>query len=328
MLTVTKQAATEAEAEAILDASYLVQKPFGVPVMFVDPVDYPTQKFLGIPLPRLLQKRGIEKKLAKTILQCDPSPTISSDLIEDRGYISEAREKISGSILRTIKDYHYYDDRYLALAFPIAAPRISVAFYSRVTDVLSEELPRALNMSRDRFPSLPGTNAHHHFIALWHEIAHSVSGANEAGADLTSAFVYRHAFRDTSVLKFQGDLRATHLVMQHTNPVSRESYGWSCVEAFDSVAAMKTPPTWDEVYQVGSTSFDAVNNTRDVVIEQVGSTLKKQCWEAFRTRDLEKLSGAAESMAENGTFQSDDAKMIARRFALATRRLSQGITAY
>lgn len=328
MLTVTKQAATEAEAEAILDASYLVQKPFGVPVMFVDPADYPSQKFLGIPLPRILQKRSIEKKLAETILQCPPSLAASSHLVEDRGYIHEAREKISGSIMRTIKAHHFYDDRYLALALPIVAPRISVVFYARVTDVLAEELPHALNMDRERFPSLPGTNAQHHFIALWHEIAHSVSGTNEAGADLTSAMAYRHAFDDISVLKFQGDLRATHLVMQHTNPVSREAYGWSCVEAFDSVAALKTPPTWDEVYRVGSTSYDAVNNTRADTIALVGSTLKKQCWDAFRTRDLNTLSNAAETMADDGTFESDDAKMMARRFTLATRRLSQGITAY
>ena len=328
MLTVTKQAANEAEAKAILDASYLVRKPFGVPVIFVDPADYPVRTFCGFPLPRLGQKRRIEQKLAAAIAECDPAMPEPRKIIEDRGYFTLPRKKISDQILRTIKEHHLYGDSRLALAFPLTAPRISIVFHARIKDPLAEEIPEALGMERDRLPDLPGTDSQHHFISLWHEIAHSMSGDNEAGADLVSALAYRHAFADNSVLKFQGDLRAAHLILNHTNPVSTKTYGWSCVDAFDSVAALERPPTWDEVYQTGATSYNAVNNTRAETIEHVGQTLKKDFLKAFRSRNLMPLSDAAETMAGNGTFETEDAKMIAQRFALATRRLAQGITAY
>ena len=329
MLQIDKQAVTEKDAEALLDASYLVRKPFGVPVMFVDPRDYPPKRFLGLPLPRLSMKRNIEKQLRDIILQCDePAQNTKPVTIEDRGYFHEPRETLGKRIMRTVRDYHYYGDEHMGLAFPLASPRLSIVFQARIANGAEAEAELALSIPQNRLPPLPGFTAQHHFLSLWHEIAHSVSGSNEAGADLTGAMVYRHAFADSSVLVYQGDLRAANMIFQHHRPKVLETYGWSCVEAFDAVAARKTAPDRDEVIAAGYQSYSVPSLPRAGAIQTVGAALKKEFARAFLDRDLKMLSQAAADLAGNGTFETVEEDMIARRFSLATRRLAVGKAAY
>lgn len=333
MLQIHKQAITEQDAEAILDASYLVRKPFGVPVMFVDPQDYKPKKFFGIPLPRLMSKHRIATQLQNTVMQCDPpSPSLSMGrlrrMIEDRGYSEDTGQLVQDEIMNALTDYRRDHNPYMASAYALAEPRMAIVFHARIPNVAEAEAADTLHLDPQNLPPLPGHNAEHHFITLWHEIAHSIAGFNEAGADYTSAMMYRHAFANPRLLNYQGDLRAANMVFIHQSRPALEDYGWSCVEAFDRVAAMKARPSREDVYQAGCQSYDYPTRPRVEAIQAVGKKLSAQFTQAYCNRDLAALAEGAAGLAVSGTLLTSDEIAIARRFAVAVRRLSIGRDAY
>lgn len=328
MLQVSKKAATEAEAEAILDASFQVQKPFSVPVLLIDAADYVPKKILGLSFFGLSFKKQIREKLEAVIQQC-PEPTAADHaLVHERGFFSNSVAQIQDSIIRTIKDHWRYGDDYLALAMPNAAPRLSVALQLRAKDVVRTEMSYALRFEPDKSITYPGFDAQHNFLSLWHEITHSVAGDNEAGADYVSALACRYAFEDCTFLKVQSDMRAINAVMEYQTPAIIETYGWPCVDALEAAIAQKEPPTWDEVRKAGESAHLVPRRLRLESVVQVGQTLREKATKAFNTRNFGALAEATENLLHGRAFKNDEQTMIAERFALAARRLSIGTPAY
>lgn len=315
MLKIIKQAHTAAEAQAALDASYQVENPFGVPVLLVDPVNYPPVKVCGIPLPLLA--RHAHKKVAAFIDRLTPSHDLPGKVTE-----------IAELIISNLRAHRHNRETLLAESYRFKAPELAVIFHACTKNAVREQMQYALMVDARTLPEFPGTDAEYNFLSLWHEIAHSVAGPNEAGADLTSAMAFRHAFTDTAPLKLSGDLRAAHAVVNYRFPKVLESYGWSCVDAFDSVAAMKEPPSWEQVYQVGSTSHIVDNRSRADAITYLGKTLREVAIESLHNRNLGKLADMTDTLLQHDQFPDQESALVASRFALAARRLSIGRAAY
>jgi hypothetical protein len=327
MLQVTKKAATEAEAEAILTASHQVQKPFSVPVLFIDPADFPVKKVMGIPLFRPV-KTPVKEKLAAILAQCDePQPT-DKNLTWERSFFLRTAAQLEKDVIGELNHHWDNDETYMASAMPNASPHLSVVFHTNLEDAARTNAAYALRIDKDKIPDYPGFDAQHNFQSLWHEIAHSVAGDNEAGADFTSAMACRYAFEDCTFLKVEADIRAANAVFLAHIPKILEMYGWPCVDALDSVIAMEKSPDWDDVRKAGEASHLVPRRSQMYAVTNVGKTLRETATEAFNTRDLAALSKAAEQLLQNGAFEKPDDRAIAERFALATRRLSIGTPAY
>lgn len=327
MLTVTRQAATEAECEAILSASYQVENPFSVPVLIIDPADHAPKRFLGLPFFRPSLKQAIGEKLARLLPGCDtPGPEILEDL-KSRGYDTRSPAQVENAIVTVIKGHFAYNDSCMALALPALSPRFSVALCKRIKDAARLSLKDALK-TRTALPAYPGFDAQHNFISLWHEIAHSVAGDNEAGAELTAALTCRYAFEDCAFLHVQADLRAASAVFYFDDSKALKSYGWPCVEAVEAAIALEAPPSGEDVRKTGEASYLVPRVDRTDSIIHVAEGLMDAAGLAFAYRDMGKLAGAADRLLREGAFKSAEQEMIAARFALAARRISAGAPAY
>lgn len=327
MLTVTKQAATEAECEAILTASYQVDKPFSVPVLILDPLDFAPKKFLGLTYFGFALKRTVKKKLEKLLHGCEiPAPDQVDDM-KARGYDIFSPERIKKATIANIKAHFIFKEKYMALALPVLSPRFSIALHSRIKDAARVETEDALMITRP-LTQYPGFDAQHNFNSLWHEIAHSVAGDNEAGADLTAALACRYAFRDCTFLHVQADLRAAHIVLASGNRKALENYGWACVEATETPLVLDRPVSAEDVRKAGESSYRVPRVDRTDSIIRVAQSLRHAARLAFEKRDLRTLADTADRLLQNETFADAEQRMIASRFALAARRIEEGTPAY
>lgn len=334
MLHVSKQAATEAEANAILDASRHVQNPFGVPILLIEPRNYARKTLLGMPLPRLGLRKRIRTALNAVLAQCAaplPAPKAAPGTVlvyEDRGYFGKSPQQIEDSIVRNIRDFETQGGRHFAYALPNEFPRISVTLFHAPANAINVVMRAAMQADQTLYTDYPGYDAQHSFMSLWHEHAHSVSGNNEAGAEKVAALMCRYAFEDCSFLATQADMRAVHAVLHYNNTNILRSYGWPCVEVVDDALALETPPTWDDIRAIAETSYDVPRKARSEDILEVGKAFMKKSSLPFLYRDMKGMADTAETCLTEGAFSAPDQIMIAKRFALAARRLTIGTPAY
>ncbi|MBI2234027.1 MAG: hypothetical protein HYU57_03340 [Micavibrio aeruginosavorus] len=327
MLTVTRQAATEAECEAILTASYQVDRPFSSPVLILDPLDFAPKRFLGLTYFGSALKKTVKKKLASLLPGCEIPRSDQVDDMKARGYDIFSPEQIEKAIIANIKAHFIFNEKNMALALPVLSPRFSVALHSRIKDSARVETEGALMITRP-LTQYPGFDAQHNFNSLWHEIAHSVAGDNEAGADLTAALACRYVFKDCTFLHLQADLRAAHVVLACGTRKVLEDYGWACVEATETPLALNRPVSAEDVRKVGESSYRVPRVDRTDSIIRVAQSLHRAAGLAFEYRDLRKLADTAEGLLQNGAFADAEQRMIASRFALAARRIEEGAPAY
>ena len=331
MLQVTKRAASEAEARAILDASYQVQSPFGVPILLVDPADYARKSFMGIPLPRLGLKNRVHKELEQVLAQCTAPVANESGkvkLIDDRGYFTYSPEQLKNKIVWAIKDSEIDKVEPVAFAMPNDAPRVSVTIHREATDIANQTMHIVLGANRGKTLDYPGYDAQYSFMSLWHEHAHSVSGTNEAGAEKIAALMCRYAFEDCTFMAVQADMRAVHAILRYKDEHMQNTYGWPCAEVLDEALALETPPTWDEIRKLGETSYDTPHAARFETIKKIGHTFNMKTGIPFLFRDLKGMADVAEECLKEDTLTTPEERSIAERFALAARRLSIGKAAY
>ena len=334
MLHVSKQAATEAEAKAILDASRHVQNPFGVPILLIEPKNYARKTFLGMPLPRLGLRKHIRTALNAVLAQCaapSPAPRTAPGTVlayEDRGYFSKSPQQIENIIMQGIQTFETQDTDHFAYALPNQSPRISVTFFDAPANAIKVIMQAAMQADQTICTDYPGYDAQHSFMSLWHEHAHSVSGSNEAGAEKVAALMCRYAFEDCSFLATQADMRAVNAVLYYNNTKVLHTYGWPCVEVVDDAIALETPPTWDDIRGVAEKSYDVPRKARSEDILEVGTAFMKKSGLPFLYKDMKGMADTAEVCLTEGAFSAPDQIMIAKRFALAARRLSIGTPAY
>ncbi len=329
MLTITKKAATEAECNAILNASLQVEEPFSVPVIFIDPAEYAPQKFLGLSFFFNRKADALKARLAAFAEKCDrPDPDTMKDL-EGRDFDTRSIVQISNSVLGTLRAHFAYRDNHLACSFPVLSPRFSVtlctiaenAARAGVSDVLQTGAP---------LPDYPGFDSQYNFLWLWHETAHSVAGDNEAGAELTAALAARHAFEDCTFVNVWADMQVTNLILKYESPKALKDYGWSCVEALESALALETAPDSDTVRNVGENSWRVPRFDRSASILAVAECLHRTVGDSewYKYRNLNRLADTTDHLIKENRFGTAEEKMIAARFALATRRLATGTPAY
>jgi hypothetical protein len=125
MLHITKRAASEADSKAILEASYQVQSPFGVPILLVDPDRYARKSFMGIPLPSFSIKRPIHTELKNVLAQCAApavAPSNAIKLIDDRGYFNYTPEILERKIISILKECEIDPSEAVAFALPNESP--------------------------------------------------------------------------------------------------------------------------------------------------------------------------------------------------------------
>lgn len=331
MLHVTKRAASEADSKAILEASYRVQSPFGVPILLVDPDKYTRKTFLGIPLPRLGLKNRIHRELKNVLAQCTAptaAPSNAVKLIDDRGYFNYTPEILERKIISILKECEIDPSEAVAFALPNESPRVSVTMLREAKDVANQTMRNVLGANKNKTLDYPGYDTQYNFIALWHEHAHSVSGTNEAGAEKIAALMSRYAFEDCTFLAVQADMRAVHSIIRYNNEEMLSLYGWPCVEVIDDALALETPPTWEEIKKLGETSYDTPHCARLETINTVGTVFNKKSALPFMFRDLKTMADTADECLQQQSLTTPEEIMIAERFALAARRLSIGKAAY
>lgn len=335
MLQVSKRAASEADAKAILSASQQVQSPFGVPILLVDPDNYARKTFFGFPLPRLFLKKRIHEELLNTVAQCPPLLTPSATPIpgavkvfEDRGYFNFSPPQLERRIIAAIHESGFDPTEAIAFAMPNQSPRISITLHRETPDLANQTVHRVLGANKGKSIDYPGFDAQYNFISLWHEHAHSVAGTNEAGAEKIAGLMSRYAFEDCTFLAVQADMRAVHSILHYNNEEILNNYGWPCVEVLDDAFALETPPTWDEIKALGETSYDTPHRARIDAIQNVGAVFNKKSALPFLFKDLKEMANTAEECLQQNALTTPEEIMIAERFALAARRLSIGRPAY
>lgn len=331
MLQISKRAASEADAQAILEASYQVQSPFGVPILLVNPDHYARKTILGVPLPDLGVKKRIHAALADVLAQCPPPPPAQAGarkVYEDHGYFSYTPENLERKIIAVLKECEIDPTQAVAFAMPNDSPRMSVTLFREAKNVANKTVQNVLEANLNKTLDYPGYDAQYNFMSLWHEHAHSVSGENEAGAEKIAALMGRYAFEDCTFMAVQADMRAVHAILHYKSKELLSSYGWPCVEVIDDALALEQPPSWEDIRKAGETSYDTPHRARLDAILTIGNTFNKKSALPFLFVDLKGMADVADECLAEDTLTTPEQITIAQRFALAARRLSIGRAAY
>lgn len=324
-----QKAASETACEALLNASFQVEKPFSTPVLFVDPADYAPRKFLGMQFFDNHKKALLKEKLAAFAENCDtPDPKTLKELA-GRDYDSRSIAQIGDALVRTLNTHFKYKDKLMAYALPVLFPRLSIALYTVAKDVARIHAAEFLR-TETPLPDYPGFDSQYNFNSLWHEIAHSIAGDNEAGAELTAALACRYAFEDCTFLSVQADLRVAEVILGYNNPKALNNYGWACVEAVEAAIALDTAPGREAVRNVGENSWRVPRIDRSKSIVEVAGRLHMAVGEdGWGTcRMLDELADTTGQLIEKNAFRTAEQKTIASRFVLAAQRLVTGTPAY
>ena len=337
-IQIDKKAATDAEAQALLDQTYALFDPLGTPTLFIRPEDFPIQSTDAIifsnlasvsktdfkraehsRINKLVSKKmevfkpldlsdsfsGIAKKLDRDIVNSQLKP---NDLSVDLAYNIRLSK-----FAETAEQYDH--QKYIQ-------PSFSVVFSSPSRSTLSNILA---HFKIDSKVSI-GTSSQLRFIALWHEIAHG-TGAGEPQADIIMATLTRQAFEDNQMITVFADLRAFDALLQAKKKAER--YGWPMVEANDYILRLPEGMINSMSEQnIKDMRFQKFDHLADTVFE-VSDMLKEQVVEKLHTRNLLGLSLAAQELREDMNISLTNNQMqILTRFELATRRLHHGEAAY
>lgn len=323
MLIVDRKIACEADAEEILEESYHVQRPLGVPTLIIDPADYApeillsgTSRFGNV---RDAVSARFHEFLTTDLAMSDPQ---SGAYIESKEGMEQTLcivNKISAALS---------GNRLVAHALPhVEEPYYNVIICPRVADAATKIMTGSLGMKEEFVSDLPGNDAEWNFIKLWHEFGHGLFGEREDKADKVSAYAYLYAYQKREPIVALADIRAAQAVIWHNKPRFLGKYGWPLVGILDQAIDEPAPQSWDQVLkainQADPVSDDYAEDTR-----AVGFCLHTLAERAFQNRDFETLARTAETMTDRGLLVTERQIMLAQRFAIAARRLSAGIPAY
>ncbi len=321
MMIVTRKIACEADAEEILEESYLVQRPLGVPTLIIDPADYAPEI---LPSGTSANMRDavstrLHQFLMTDLAMSDPQ---SGAYIESKQGMEQTLSivnKISAALS---------GNRLVAHALPhVEEPYYNVIICPRIADVATKIMTGSLGMKEEFVSDLPGTDAEWNFIKLWHEFGHGLFGGREDKADKVSAYAYFYAYQKKEPIIVLADIRAAQAVIWHNKPRFLGKYGWPLVSILDQAINEPPPQSWDQVLKAINQA-DPVSDDYAEDTCAVGFCLHTLAERAFQNRDFETLAHTAETMANQGLLVKERQIMLAQRFAIAARRLSAGIPAY
>ena len=323
MLNVPRKVACEADAEKILEESYHVRRPLGVPTLIFDPADYAPEILLS-GTSRFGNVRDAVSVRLQEFLMTDlamSSPESEAHLAgkegldQTRSIVNKINAALSGN-------------RLVAHALPhVAEPYYNVIICPRVTDVSTRIMTNSLGMKEEFVSDLPGTDAEWNFIKLWHEFGHGFFGGHEGKADKVSAYAYLYAHQKKDPIIALSDIRAAQAVIWHNKPRFLGKYGWPLVSILDQATDDPPPQSWDQVLKAVK-GADPVSDDYAEDTRAVGFCLQALAERAFQNRDFEILTHTAEAITDRGLLLNERQVILAQRFAIAARRLSAGIPAY
>ncbi|MBI1300522.1 MAG: hypothetical protein GC137_02590 [Alphaproteobacteria bacterium] len=323
-IQISKKAVTEADARALLDASFALSNPFGVAVIHlsgrfacaqVEKDEFDATKARVVDFIR----QNAPKACVKGVVAAT-NMWVNDTFPEDNTILN--RHEFGAFCMQVrpddLVDYGDRHDDPSTFEKPEAALIVMPNSDITVTKMQSHFFATKLK-------PLPGSTAQGHFHTLWHEYAHA-GGGNEPQADAIAAVMCRRAFRNNQYLQVHADQRAVSTVLWKG---TRQRYGWGCVDAtdygFNLASGVAEGMREDDIENIKFQKFDPLIQTVGEVYDKL---LEHDVTYAVRAGcGFTEMAGAAIS-ALHHTNLSEQHGRILRRFQLACTRLSIGRAAY
>lgn len=326
-------AKTAEECTEILRVSMDLRAPLGVPTVLIDPME-PLRllpAFMEGALPdsilRAAKTRLIQTRIADA-LKAAPAGIVHPGGSEDFDHGIHP-SNIASTILSAMTTQPADADMIYAQSLPNFAPRFNIVLFRPVADTVRKELGLSTSIPAPPGKTWPGHDAQHNTFNLWHEYAHGLCGKHEPLCDHIAALFCRRAFADPTFLQVEADLRAVDMALLcDEGEVFITRYGWPCVAAIDSVIAMPQPPRDAEIAARIATIHDMPQHFMPDAVMAVGETFLRRAQNAISDGNWSVMADQAAAMVRKNVFTEPDAVMIARRLALAMRRLTTGTPAY
>lgn len=331
LITTSKKAVTEDDAQKILDESYSFceqQSPYNVPVLILRPEEF-ADHVEGSPS----DYGNVQAAFAHRLSDFLGHYRISDDSMLRK--LSNGREisQVTSNIVRANRyDDVMYSGIYSSASAQgkkdapfavIQAPKSSMTARSRLAYILEID-------DSQLAASYPGDPAQWQFLDLWHEIGHA-TGAGEPQTDKMAAILARKVFNDSSFLHMEADIRYAKAVLYFDDKYIVKEYGWGMGDAIEDVLAMPEQAikdiTPEQVKALRLENYDSFSKD----VQRVGRLIKAEVGKAhFSGNHLDQIAKVVRSMLLIQAFGDATSKShnIASRFALAAERLSQGGKAY
>lgn len=318
LLQIAKKAISPDDAQKLVEATFSLRNPLGVPTIFFQPHEFDQAKnikdILAIVNPRL-QAFSASPEFAH--IYSGKEDVFSAHA--DTGYVRTLLRYVhTGETMPecrplTHRKFTDFADRYARREYIQPLYNVVIAGNSLQQDFMkgqNVELPFSL-----------------HFLSEWHEIAHG-TGAGEPQADLMSGCVTMKAFEDPRIIIWQADKRAYDAVNLADNPMYRERFGWAVVDANDYLAAQ-------DQKRVLGLNEEQIRAMRFVHFQSLSETLQRVSQAIIRREAEMAQSGSKTSRVEaimdlaQTEFKDDPAaSYMTKRFALARLRLPRGLAGY
>ncbi len=351
LLQIDKKAITQDDARALVDQTYGLIYPLGVPTVHLKPQDFKPHWVEHVPsfcrddfasavltLPtnygKAEMRAGVENLIKYGHLDRHP-PHVIDDVLNRKQF------SIGHDIIRSRlydKNMHMYalptyysqqeghdqDDAYGDDADPvlnfIVSPGANANMHDHISGLANVPISSLAT-------SLPGYVEQHNFFYLWHEIGHGI-GATEPQTEMIASIVSRQSFEDTAFMAMNADARAVHSMVNSSEYITN-LYGWPLVEVSDYVRHMPESRLSEidehDLRDLAYVEFDHLKDTVKEARNLIRSSAGGYC--AIRNRDLlgmDAYAGAAYYTKD----MSDGARQLLQRFRLACERLTLGKVAY
>lgn len=331
LITTSKKAVTEDDAQRILDESYSFceqHSPYDVPVLILRPEEF-ADCVDGTPIDYGNVQSLYAQRLSVFLKSHNLSDTSMLRSLTNGRQINPVTVNLVNA--NRDKDVMYSgifssasgNGKLQAPFAVIQAPKATMTAKDRLAYMLDMEVANLAS-------SYPGAPAHWQFLDLWHEIGHA-TGAGEPQTDKMAAILARKAFADASFLQMEADIRYAKAVLYSHDKYIVNEYGWGMGDAIEDVLAMPeqaiTDITSSEIKNMRADAYNSFSSD----VRHVGRMLRAEIGKKHFVADhLPDIARTTTSLLRKGVFGEAASKRyeIASRFALAAERLSQGNDAY
>lgn len=308
-------------ADELMEESLALKKPFGVPVLSLQPEEYEADRgTLEVRLDRRIQKFLAEQSGGNEA----KAQIFAQAYAEGCGHIPKC-------LMKSASDPDYKDGhtgwlqgpRGEALGGMIVEPRKANYSWGGFVGMLTGLPADKLNL-----PEVPAAEAR--FLCHWHEAAHCAGAYEEPQADTLASLMAKKAFPNSKMLQSYADARALNALFaansEHCDE-RLERYGWAMVEAVDAVVAM--PAQVKAMDESAILSFRKKEfNYHVAAMKQLHAALEKQDPGVLQSRDLGRVGDALNSVLHNGALGEGNRETakIGKRLLKAARHLSPDVT--
>lgn len=239
LLRVHRKAANEADAKKLVEATYRLTDPFGVPTLFLHDRDFSHISFSN---PKADQK--IKRRIKKAISKAAPCIKKAFDY-----HGADYRTMLTSEyLLGGSKKVRGENRTAAANCGPIwqrSDDGIWHAFaHTCSPDLYKDPVVAIINMSKENIRDFGYTdylkiNTEVEFFIAWHEIAHA-NGSDEAHADMTASIMAKRNFKNIDFLKAYSDIRALATINSLQNRSYLTTIPFNCIDSIDYISQVDT----------------------------------------------------------------------------------------